>query len=267
MKKINLVLFLSLISTNSFADSSKATQLKKKQPKNSSWEVSLGLAGIAKSKIYQGTNDKFMAFPLINVRKGNFAFEVDKFKYDLLETNGLKFTANLGYQGSPYDLDDSTVLAGMDKKKSGALASLTTSYTFRNYNLQATVGSVLGQSEQGVQVNLGATYAQFLPSFLGGMLSLKYSLGVDYLDSKRSLYSYGVKSNEVNADLARTEYSAGQTLSPSMKIGTTYIFGERRNWILINNLSYTKLDSKIADSPIVEEDKDLGFISGLVRKF
>jgi len=155
----------------------------------------------------------------------------------------------------------------MEKKKAGALLSLTTNYTFQSYSVETTIGSVLGQTEQGVQANLGATYSQFRPSFLSGMLSLKYSLGVDYLDSKGALYLYGVKTNEADLTLGRTAYDVGQTLSPTMKVGTTYIFGKKREWFFINNISYKKLNSRISDSPIVEEDKEFGFISGLIKKF
>ncbi|OUR93499.1 hypothetical protein A9Q84_18680 [Halobacteriovorax marinus] len=267
MTKLNLIILVSLISLNSFADSTKTNQIVSTPKEKSSWSSSIGVAAITNSKIYQGAKAKSMAIPLITIKKGNFSFEGDKFVYKFLKLGNFTFATNLGYQAKPYKRKDSTILQGMEEKKNGALAYLTTKYKFKSYGVESSIGRVLGQSEQGLQATLEANYNQFYPTFLGGMLSLKYSLGVDYMDSTRALYVYGVKTSEVNIALGRSAYNVGQTLSPVAKFNTVYIFGAERQWMLLNNFSYQLLDSKIVDSPIVEEDQVLGFMTGLIRKF
>jgi outer membrane scaffolding protein for murein synthesis (MipA/OmpV family) len=262
-----VILIVLLNSINAIAANSKThSKLVINDKKQNSWDLSAGIAGISSSISYKDTSASNKLFPLIIAKKGAFSFEADRFKFTNQLDKNLSAVSYVKYDAAPFDTEDSKYLEGMDDKSAGA--GIGQVFEFKNGSLSygLDLNTVAGQAEHGFGSSVYSKYSQAPLIISGNLLILKYSIGLNYTDAQKGNYRYGVKGSEQNLSLGRTAYKTGETFSTSAMIESAFVMGQRKNWILINNLTATYLDKKIVNSPIIDTDKKLLYVFGLAYK-
>ncbi len=156
----------------------------------------------------------------------------------------LALTGN--YRIGVYEENESPYLAGMGDREATIMAGLAVQAELPG-GLQLQLGfehdilDRIGGGSAGIALSKGYQLGNFL---------LSPQLGYNYLSSDMSNYDYGVPQDKAIA--GRPAYEPGSTLSVEAGLG---VFVEiTPEWLVLVNISIERLDSKVTDSPIVDQD-------------
>ena len=88
---------------------------------------------------------------------------------------------------------------------------------------------------------------------------------VHWESSKHANYVYGIQGDQIDISKGRTEYTPGSVTSYSIGLDARYLINEQ--WGVFAGVSYTKLDDKIENSPLIDSDKTQVAYLGVVYSF
>lgn len=94
-------------------------------------------------------------------------------------------------------------------------------------------------------------------------LALKQIIGPSWRSKSLNNYYYGVRADEVLAN--RTVYESGRSVNPHVGIGLDYQLVGR--WNIFSLLRNEWLATEITNSPIIDQNKVISVILGLVYRF
>tara|TARA_R110001599_G_scaffold64023_4_gene179435 strand:- start:110594 stop:111388 length:795 start_codon:yes stop_codon:yes gene_type:complete len=214
----------------------------------------LGVGAISKTSVYAGEDSDIKAVPLLNYESDTFFFRAISGGYHLLDQDGLKLDATLGLR-----------LNGVNKEDFG-VAELAAKGINRNLledrdngldlGIAASFSGHMGEVELALKMDVSGASKGFEASakygypIQFGATSITPNVSISHYSKKFANYYYGTLDAEV--DRGVVNYKPGSTVIPSIGVAVRRPFAD--NWMLMGNLSYSALPSRITDSPIVDKD-------------
>ncbi|AQP99570.1 scaffolding protein [Pseudoalteromonas aliena] len=221
-----------------FALSSITAQAQDESP----W--SIGAAVISTGSPYAGTDNKILLLPMINYEGEKLTFRGFALDYKLVEDEGFTWSAILE-PGQNFDSSDSdiTAIKALNDREISLYAGTKVSYATKYGHFSASAShDVLGHGD-GAMFDTNYSY----PFKLSKQIMLIPSFGVELNSSKVSNYYYGIEKGESNT---YAPYKLGSTVNYNAGMLLSYQLDKR--WNISAMVSYTRLDSDIENSPIID---------------
>ena len=228
----------------------------------------LGVGGIASSDPYAGRETRYVPLPIITYDSKRFFFRGIEGGMHLYDDDWLKIDALIKGDFSGIDAKD---FGRQELANNGINRDLLTD---RDDTAQAGFKiSLEGQYgefavEAGVDVldasggfEVKAEYGY--PINFGSRLTLTPTVGVNWLSADTANYYYGTLDEEVARGVVR--YRPGAAAIPEVGVELKYNFSGK--WLLMSNISYQSLPSKLSDSPLLDSDKTARAFIGVLRVF
>ena len=149
------------------------------------------------------------------------------------------------YRFQHLDPEDNELLAGLNKRRQTMDAGLSASIRGRLGEITAEWVTDAQNRHNGNEFELTYRYA-----FDWGKFSLSPFVGWSWLDEDLSAYYFGVSEDEAQPELPA--YAPGNARNFGYGVNMSYHLTD--HIFIFGNLGFQTLDSKIQDSPIVEED-------------
>lgn len=221
----------------------QAQQSQQQPPQGFLYGVGIGV----NQEIYRGYKRRTIPLPLVGYRGEKLSVYGPFVSYQLLQQGNVSVSAKLAPRFAGFDESDSSVFAGMAKRKSSLDGGIGVQLRQQNWLVEAeTLVDLLGNSK-GQESKLAVGY-----SWRFGPVQLEPKVGISYSDSKLVDYYYGVRLNEATATRmayrasSAFNYNAGFSLSNPLFGGITRL-GIEHHWY----------DSSISDSPLTDRDTGL----------
>lgn len=228
----------------------------------------LGIGAVASANPYAGRGNRFIPLPLVTYDSERFFFRgitggVHLFDNDLLSLDvivqgdfdgidaddfGRRELALNGIDRDLLDDRDDSIEAGFEIGLSGR---------FGEFDLELTTDVLDASGGYRAIAEYG------YPIQIGERMTLTPNVGVSWLSADRADYYYGTLDTEVARGVA--QYRPGSATIPRAGIDVEYLFSDK--WLLLGGVSYERLPSKLADSPLLEKDYSARFMIGVVRAF
>ncbi len=194
--------------------------------------------------------------PIIVARYKNFFLDGRKLGYQLkrFPQGDISLIGVPRFNG--YDHDDSPFLEGMDDRKGSIDGGIRCLWEHRFLNLEVAGVSDLLNHHQGQDIKLLIS-RQFYRGFL------KPRVGVNWLSEDIVDYYYGVKGEETKP--GRPAYEGGSALN--LIAGVQMSVPVKGSWVLVTDVQFEELGSRIEKSPLVDESGLWTAMLGLVYHF
>lgn len=243
MKKVALLVTTLAVASAAHAAGDTYIRNGNIYTKQNSWIVEAGAAGV--SDLYQG--QKHNVAPLLNFGYHGEDLNVDfnSANYRFLGGNADMFNMS-GYvasSGLTYDHDSSDYLKGMDKRDLSIDLGLNADF----HLAQGTVSTYAQHDVSNTYNGYVAGVKYFYPMTLGKADFVPFA-GASYMDKDYVDYYFGVKNKEATAN--RKAYSGSGDVA--YNLGYQLVMPLSDNWNLTQTTAYTRLGSKVSDSPIVD---------------
>lgn len=214
----------------------------------------LGLGVVSKSSVYAGEDSTAKVVPLINYESDTFFFRGIGGGYHLLDRDGFKLDATLGFRLNGIKKEDfgSAQLATrginrnlLEDRDNGLDLGIAASFSGRMGEVELAMKTDVSGASKGFETSAKYGYPmQF------GSTSITPNVSISHYSKKLANYYYGTLDSEVARGVVN--YKPGSTVIPSIGVELMRPFGE--NWMLMGNLSYSALPSRITDSPLLDKD-------------
>ncbi|HOY10452.1 MAG TPA: MipA/OmpV family protein [Candidatus Omnitrophota bacterium] len=194
--------------------------------------------------------------PLIVGRYKNFFMDGRKLGYVLkrFPSGDLSLVGVPRFNG--YDHDDSPFLDGMDDRDSGIDGGIRCLWSHRFFSLELVGVSDLFNNHQGQEMKVLVSH-QFYQGFLTPRV------GVSWLNEDIVDYYYGVRGEESRP--GRPAYEGGPAVN--FTAGIQMALPVRASWVLVTDVQFEELGSKIEKSPLVDKQRLWTTVVGLVFHF
>lgn len=232
------------------------------------WSVGIGAAVI--DSPYAGEGSRVRPFPLISYEGERFFFRGISGGAHLYRSGGFTIDALVSARLQGFDIDD---LGRAELRANGLDADrLSDRDDGLDAGFRASYGSTWGtiafeavhdvtDASGGYELSLDYRY-----TWRFERTALTAEAGASWLSSDLAGYYFGTLEEEVTRGVVA--YSPGSSLVPNVGLTVTHAIGSSR-WQLIGSAQYRFLPSELADSPLLERDRD-GFgrvMLGLSRRF
>lgn len=211
-------------------------------PSQSEW--SLGGGVITKQKVYRGIDRDNFVLPLATYENKWVSLGVPRADLKFYSTENMSFRLRARFDGDGYDPEDSSFLAGMEKRKSSIWVGGAFLWKNDIANLTAEVLTDSMGNSKGTRASV-----QVDRRFGFGSFGLTPRLGVEWYDKKFVNYYYGVRASEATA--SRGAYQGDSTTA--MDVGLRLDYSPAARHTLFLDVSGRRFGSSIKDSPIVEK--------------
>ena len=223
-------------------------------------EFTLGAGAYKSRSQYADYNHTSGGLPIIDYQGEGWSLGGSGASIDLLgdQDTVLKLSALLTLNRNGFDDADSTVFSGMKKRDNSVDLGLAIDYKLGSGSLGASLMGDASSTHQGYLFDVN--YSQGV-ALLGGFF--KPSIGLAMQSSNYTDYYYGVPTNEVTA--TRKAYSANSAINPYIEYSYRYPIND--NMMLLQGANFTKLDTQINDSPLVDRNNTWSTFVGISYTF
>lgn len=225
------------------------------------FEASVALGVMSESSPFIGVSNETMPVIAPHIEYGDFYWQVQEFGYEIFDNDKFELAAVFKpFEG--YDVEASEIAEGYRgiEDRDGKF----------EFGFSASMG-------------LGPVELEFTPTYNGEGYSAELEVSKMYFGLNHMIrvsaftrydsadyqnYYFGVTEAEANHAASyniNSAYEADSGISFGAQIIGTYDLSEK--WYLIGMAEYTKLDSSIEDSPIVDETAATQFAIGVGYKF
>ena len=223
-------------------------------------EFTVGAGAYKSQSPYTDYNDTSGGFPLINYQGEGWSLGESGASIDLIgdEDTAVKLSAALTLNRSGFDDADSTVFSGMKKRDNSVDLGLAVNYKLGRGSLRASLMGDVSSTHKGYLFDVN--YSQGV-ALLGGFF--KPGIGLKIQSSGYTDYYYGVRPNEATAN--RKAYSADGAVNPYIEYSYSYPIND--NIMLLQGANFTKLDTQIKDSSVVDRNNTWSTFVGIGYTF
>ncbi|MBM0106596.1 MipA/OmpV family protein [Steroidobacter sp. S1-65] len=234
--------------------------------KSSRW--GLGLGAVVSDNPYAGREARYLPIPLLTYDSNRLFFQGITAGVHLLDTSALEIDLVAEGNFDGIDVEDlgvpelarngidralledrkDSVDVGFDMKFSGRYGEL-------NFQARADVLDASGGYEAGVSYGY--------PIALSERLQLTPGAGARWQSADRADYYYGILDEEVARGV--TNYRPGSVVIPEVGLDLSYAFADR--WLMLGDIKYRALPSKVEDSPLLDSGQSMGVFIGVLRAF
>ncbi len=199
-------------------------------------------------EIYRGYTNRTIPLPILGYRGERLSVYGPFASYQLLNLGNISVNAKLAPRFAGFDGSDSSVFAGMAKRKSSLDGGIGVQLRQQDWLLETdTLFDLLGNSN-GRESKLAVSY-----SYRAGPVVIEPKFGVSYSDTKLVNYYYGVRADEATTERpaykagGAVNYNAGFSLSTPLFFGGMTRLGIEHHWY----------GSSISNSPLTDRDTGL----------
>lgn len=245
MKMWAIFLLSTIISTNVFSKADRGDAREQVEPKGYLYGLGIGI----NQEIYKGYNYRFIPLPILGYRGDNFRVLGPFISYDALQFSDIEITLQAAPRFQGFDDSDSYIFKGMTQRKFSMDAGIGLKYEKNNWKIGlSSMFDVLKRSKgYEAKTNLSKV-------FRTGPVFFEPSISISYLDKNHVDYYYGVKANEINSNTYEYNGKSAINTTIGFSISTPILFGGFTQLAI----DYTWYDSSITDSPLVEDNTNLG---------
>lgn len=225
-------------------------------------ELELGIGVESESSIYKTVDDETQAMPIINAELGNFYIQGGDIGYNIIDNENVTIGPVVSlFEGYGFDQEYLGVgYKGLETRDGGASYGLLAEFEMEPFAFEL---KPMSHSKEGNSIELSVEYEIRGRSFL-----LMPALFIEHLDKDYTDYYFGVSqaevNNRLNTGLTRS-YTASSATNIGIEIGAFYQLSPR--WLLSGRVEYTKFDSSITDSPLVDEKSSTSIAAGISYRF
>lgn len=223
----------------------------------------LGIGAAVSDSVYAGEGTRVTPFPLVSYEGERFYWRGIGGGVHLLKGDALALDATLSARVDGIDRDDFGVA---ELRERGVERSLLADRDDAlDLGLGASWRGAFGRLELGVRGDVTSTSKGFEANLVyaypieWGATRISPHVGVSHLSKKLANYYYGTLDEEVARGVV--SYRPGSVNVARVGVDVVRPFAGR--WVFIGNVSYRKLPDRLADSPLVEKDRD-GAVSGFI---
>lgn len=224
--------------------------------------LTLGLGGHWESAFYKGEDSEFNPAPFLHYENG--PFEIQAYgglsaMYSFYEFNGFYFAAKAVYENDQgYDAEESKYLSGMDELDDVLNAGLQIGKRMGKWSADLEVLQDVSGEHKGQQASLEISRQIDI-----GKFTFRPGISLGWMSSKMVEYYYGVGSHEVRSDRPLYSPSAG------FEAGVELFFQRElfHNFSLIGQVQLSLPTGEIKDSPLVDENYQVGAVLGIAYDF
>ena len=209
--------------------------------------VGLGLGVIARSSPYRdSTRNVSQGIPAVTYVGERLQWFGPTLRYGIYGSGKVRLAAAAEYRIGVYEESDSAFLSGLGDRESTMLGGL---------GLQAELGNgfeleVLYQHDVLDRIGGGMANVRLSRGIPWGTAVFSPQIAYNWLGSDMSNHDFGVP--ESAATPARPAYRLGSTTSFEAGLGLFVELSE--DWRIIVNVAAERLDDRVVDSPIVDDD-------------
>lgn len=224
--------------------------------------LTLGLGGHWESAFYKGEDSEFNPAPFLRYEKGPLelqAYDGLCAMYSFYEFKGFHFTAKVTYENDQgYDAEDNTYLSGMDELDDLFHVGIQIGKSMGKWSADLEILQDVSGEHKGQQASLEISRQIDI-----GKFTFRPGISLGWMSSKMVDYYYGVGSHEIRPDRPLYSPSAG------FEAGIELFFKRAlfHNFSLIGEVELRLPTGDIRDSPLVDEDYQVGAVIGIAYDF
>lgn len=231
------------------------------------WEFQAGLGVFTGKEIWKGVDSNTGIAPIFFAKYGQWSFGEDGIvSYHFIEQDDFGFSMGVNYRDDTYDSDGlvssktskDKVFEGYKSPDGDITVTATAYWDMLSVSLEQDVSG----NSKGLTADLGINVPIYT---VGEDFMLEASAGVNWQSSNYVDYVYGISGKQIDVSKGRTAYAPGSATNYS--VGLSAFYQLNRDWTLMASVDYTKLDDKIAKSPLVGEDKVTTAFVGAIYSF
>ena len=271
MKRLSLsFVFLALATASAFAQNTDAVAnvaAPLSQAPAARWSFGVG-AALSDSE-YAGEGTRVTPFPLVTYEGERFYWRGIGGGAHLLEQGGWSLDATLSARVDGIDRDDFGVAelarrgidrALLDDRDNGFDLGLLASWQGGAGKIDLGVKGDATGTSKGFEATVRYGYP-----LQWGRTAITPNISVSHLSKKLANYYYGTLPDEVARGVV--DYRPGG--ATVARIGVDVVRPLAGRWAFIGSLSYKRLPGKLADSPLLEHDRDgaVSAFAGIARGF
>jgi len=225
-------------------------------------ELTLGLGVAAGSGVYKGEGSELNPAPFFNYENGPLEIlghdSIDlTFKFYRGEVFSIGLIGSLSLEEG-YDSDDSDFLKGMDELETLYSAGLEFGGNYAGWAANLEILQDISGEHDGQEVELSLGYQWMLAGF-----EVRPGLSLTWMSQETVDYLYGVSPREARADRPAYSPDADFEIGAELMIQRA-LFG---NFSAVGIVEVSTFGSEITDSPLVDEDYEVGGVLGVMYHF
>lgn len=231
------------------------------------WQLQSGLGIAYSDQPWVGIKSKAHIVPFFSAQYGNWSFLGDSLvSYQFIEQEEYSLAVGIDYRDDTYD-SDNFITSGKSKSKVfNGYTSPDGDITFDISGHWEMINWNIKQDVSGNSKGLTADVEIVAPLLsIGDRFVVEGSLGAQWLSAKYSNHVYGISGKNINVSKGRNAYTLGASTNFNIGLNATYIIND--NWAAVGGYTYTKLDKKIENSPLIDSNKSSNLYLGIVYQF
>ena len=228
-------------------------------PADSTTQWGIGAGVNIKRQGYAGVGSKTTGIPLLSYENQwlRFAGPTLDLKAPLASPLALALRARYAFEDG-YEASDASALAGMDERKSSLWLGLALGWRGEYANASAEWLADAGSHSGGKRAR-----ASIDKPLRAGPFLISPRVALNWVDRDYVDYYYGVRASEARA--GRPMYAGDAALNAELGVRMAYRFGSGHS--VYGDVSVTRLDDAIADSPLVDRQRESALRLGYLYQF
>ncbi|WP_157981224.1 MipA/OmpV family protein [Aliidiomarina iranensis] len=224
---------------------------------------SLGFGVISSNPSYVGMDADVIAVPFIGYEGENYYFRGLTFGRHLIQSRTHELSAVLAiepFRFKPKESDNQQIQQ-LDRRKFSLGAGINYRFNSRYGSIATSLSTDVSGRHDGQRLRVRYSFPLNQP---GQAWQLSPEIGVTVVSKDYVRYYFGVDAAE-SAVSGLPEYSGDHAINPEIGIGGYYMFSERLS--VTGNISFSRSDSAIANSPMVSSRSARSIILALSYRF
>lgn len=254
---------IAMLSASGAVLTASANESENEQAGGPPLGFSAGLGMISSNPSYVGMSDDVLVVPFIGYEGEKYYFRGLSFGRHIVQTRQHQFSATLTvepFRFKPQESRDEQIQQ-LDRRKFSLGAGLNYRYNTVYGSITSTFNTDISGRHNGQRLRVRYSLPLNRP---GQAWQLSPEIGVNIVSKDYVRYYFGVDANEAQRS-GLQEYSGNHAISPEIGIGGYYMFTE--NLSVNGNLSFSRSDSAIANSPMVSSRSARSIIFVLSYRF
>ncbi|WP_444996607.1 MipA/OmpV family protein [Aliikangiella sp. IMCC44359] len=248
---LSFILFTSTVSeVKSFTDTSFSADIENETV----WKVNVGGGLFIIDKPWRDVDPVTTMLPYIEASYGNWKFGVENLlAYHFNLNENASFFASLNYRDDSYDsnfsplnkLSDHPVFNDYESPDGEVVIKLGTKLGLISFNTSRDISNKSDATTASVALDI--------PLYVNNRgVMLKAVASSHWFSEEYINYYYGINEYQTDNSVGRYYYQSSAATNHQWSINMVYPISQK--WALVGNISRTKLDKNISNSPLIDEN-------------